>query len=90
VKTINTIDPTWAPCICEFQGCGNVLWLLRLPLNPKVPEVEIVLNHPWHEEPVALKYKGNYQKRQNVLKFVQVDPSPIYPKYTGGGHGLFV
>ena len=88
MREIDRPGPGFVPCLLTFMGCGNAKWLLFLPLNPKIPEVEIVINHPWTGEAVALRYRGNHSKRQNVTVFVQEKEKPVN-HYSGGGHGLF-
>ncbi len=90
MKEVTKIDPNWPPCAIEFEGWDNVTWLLRLPLKQNVTDLELILNHPWHGHPVAIKFRGVHKKRSEVNLYVQEDPNPVYPQYNGGGHGLFV
>lgn len=78
MKEIDLPDPKWTPCLLTFEGCGNVKWLVRLPVNQgPIKEVNIIINHPWTYEQVDLKYKGQHPKRPEVFIFTQ-DEKPEY------------
>lgn len=88
MKEVDHMNPHDLPCLLTFEGCSNAKWLVRLPINPLKPVLEILINHPWHEQPVALKYAGQSKARPEVHLYTQVNPEPIYPKYQGGGLGM--
>ena len=84
MRTLDKMEGEWPFFLISFEGCGNAIWLVKLPINmgPK-KETHIELNHPWTHEMVSLEYRGQMKKRHEVAIFQQKErPKPTTKVYS--------